>query len=220
VSSCYTFTWSRIITYHHHTTTDGVERVGGNSGSGGDTPSEGERGQEVTLKLAGKDDRLDGVVHTEVKTTVDDDSKDGRSKSTVKTGNTVRGDGLLVDVDESLVLTLSSGLGGFVVVGKTGTGVVEGVDEEEGGGTSGSSGGQVTGHPLGVSVTLLLVSEHRLELVTESEVQSLGREVTDDVGGVSTPEGDETLIGHGALEAVSDTGVLAVKTSLLDHLIL
>jgi hypothetical protein len=175
---------------------------------------------QVALKLAGEDDRLDGVVHAEVETTVDDNTEDGRTETTVKTGNTVRGKGLLVDVDEAVELALTTLLGGLVVVGKTGTGVVQGVDEKEGSGTGGTTGRQVTGHPLGVTVALLLVTEHGLELVTEGKVQGLGGEVTDDVGSVTTPKSNGTLIGHGALEAVANAVVLAVKTTLLDHLIL
>ena len=80
--------------------------------------------------------------------------------------------------------------------------------------------GQVTGHPLPVTVTLLLVVEHGLVGVTESKVQGLGREVTDNVGSVTTPQGHSTLSSGGTTEAVLDTGVLAVETTRLDHLIL
>jgi hypothetical protein len=83
-----------------------------------------------------------------------------------------------------------------------------------------TTGGQVTGHPLGVTVTLLLVGEHGLVGVAESEVQGLGREVTDDVGGVTTPERENTLVLGGTLEALGDTVVLAVETTGLEHLIL
>lgn len=83
-----------------------------------------------------------------------------------------------------------------------------------------TTGGQVTGHPLGVTVLLLLEGEHLLELVAESEVQGLGREVTDDVGSVATPQGHDTLIGGGTTEAVDNAVVLAVQTALLKHLIL
>ena len=194
---------------HHHTTTDGVERVGGDTSTSGDSPSESERGQEVTLEGTGKDDRLERVVHTEVQTTVDDDTGDGGHESTVETANTVGGEGLLVYVYKTVELTVTTLLGGLGVVGKTSTGVVEGVDEEEGSGTGSllmlamfqfenfaatyTSGGQVTGHPLGVTVTLLLVGEHGLVGIAESEVQRLGGEVTDDVGSVTTPQGEDTL---------------------------
>ena len=80
--------------------------------------------------------------------------------------------------------------------------------------------GQVTGHPLGVTVTLLLESEHGLVGVTERKVQGLGREVTDDVGSVTTPERQDTLLLGSTAEALSDTVVLAVETTGLKHLIL
>ena len=83
-----------------------------------------------------------------------------------------------------------------------------------------TTGGKVTKQPLGVAVTLPLVGEHRLVGVTEGEVQSLSREVTDDVGGVTSPEGDDTLGSGGTAEAVRNTRVLAVKTTSLKHLIL
>lgn len=83
-----------------------------------------------------------------------------------------------------------------------------------------TTGGKVTSHPLGVAITLLLVGEHRLVGVTEGEVQSLGREVTDDVGSVTSPQGDNTLGSSGTTEAVDDTVVLAVETTSAKHLIL
>lgn len=83
-----------------------------------------------------------------------------------------------------------------------------------------TSRGQVTGHPLGVTITLLLVGEHGLVGVTEREVQGLGGEVTDDVGSVTTPQGENTLSLRCALEALNDTVVLAVETTGLKHLIL
>ena len=121
---------------HHHATTDGVQGVGGDTGTGGDGPSEGEGGGEVTLERADQEDGLQGVVHAEVQTTVDDDTSDGRAETTVQTSDTIGSQGLLVDVNQAVELALTTGLGVLAVVGQTGTGVVEGVDEEEGSGTS------------------------------------------------------------------------------------
>lgn len=121
---------------HHHTPTDGVERVRGNTGTGGDSPTEEERGKEVVGEGTGEEDRLQGVVHAEVQTTVDDNTSDGGTETTVQTSNTVRGEGLAVDVDQTVELTLTTLLGGLGVVGKTGTGVVQRVDEEQRSGTS------------------------------------------------------------------------------------
>ena len=83
-----------------------------------------------------------------------------------------------------------------------------------------TTGGQVTHHPLGVTITLLLESEHGLVGVTEREVESLSGEVTDDVGSVTTPERQDTLLLGSTAEALDDTVVLAVETTGLKHLIL
>lgn len=123
---------------HHHTPADSVERVRGDTGTSGDGPAEQEGRKEVALEGTSEDDGLDGVVHAEVQTTVDNDTGDGGAEATVQTSNTVGGEGLAVDVDQAVELTgTTASLGGLGVVGETGTGVVEGVDEEEGSGTSG-----------------------------------------------------------------------------------
>lgn len=172
------------------------------------------------------------IVDTEVETTVDDDTNDGGDEATVETRKTVRRKGLLVDVNETVELTLSSTLGRLGVVGETSTGVVKGVDEEKGRGTSSTTGSDVASKPLPVALALL-EAEQRLEVVlcnmtsedgqkrypqrlTEGEVQGLRREVPDDVGGVTTPEGDETLITVGTREAVNDALVGGSQTTLLD----
>jgi hypothetical protein len=54
-------------------------------------------------------------------------------------------------------------------------GIVEGVDEEEGGGTGHTTGGQVTSHPLPVAITLLLESEHGLVGIAESELGEISK---------------------------------------------
>lgn len=200
---------------HHHSSSDSVERVGSETGTGGDTPSEEERGEEVALERTNKDNGLDRVVETEVETSVDNDTNNGRDETSVETGNTVRGESLSVDVDEAVELSGSSLGGGLVVVGKTSSGVVERVDEEERRGTGGTTGSNVSGEPLPVALRLL-EAEQGLEVVLEGKVKSLGGEVSDDVGGVSSPEGGKTLLGVDSREAVTNTLVRGSKTTLLD----
>jgi len=120
---------------HHHTTTDSIQWVRSNTSTSGNTPSEKEGGKEVALKRTDKDDRLDRVVHTEVQTTVNNDTSDGRTETTVQTSDTISGEGLLVHIDQTVELTSTTSLGVLVVVRETSTGVIEGVDEEEGGST-------------------------------------------------------------------------------------
>ena len=56
-------------------------------------------------------------------------------------------------------------------------------------------------------------SENQL---TEGKVQGLGGEVTDDVGRVTSPEGEQALFTVCAGEAVNDTLVGRRETTLLD----
>ena len=51
---------------------------------------------------------------------------------------------------------------------------------------------------------------------TEGKVEGLGGEVTNDVGGVASPQGDKTLILVGTGESITDTLVGGGKTTLLD----
>lgn len=133
------------------------------------------------------------------------------------TGNTIWSESLLVNIEETIELTFTSTLlCGLVVVGETGTGVIKRVDEEEWWSTCGTTGCQVSEEPETVSITVLLVAEegsvwrrrkkccqsstffknfciegirmHSLEVIFEGKVQSLGREVPDDVGSVSSPD--------------------------------
>jgi len=120
---------------HHHTTTDSIQWVRSNTSTSSDTPSEKERGKEVTLERTDENDRLDRIVHTEVQTTVDDNTSDGRTETTIETSDAIRGESLLVDIDQAVELTLTTSLGVLVVVGETSTSVVERVDEEKGSST-------------------------------------------------------------------------------------
>jgi hypothetical protein len=225
-------------------------------------------GQEEPRNYKAKEqEREKETGRTEVETSVDDDTDDGGKESSVETGDSVRLEGLPVDVDETVELSGSADLGRLVVVGESGSGKVERVDEEEGGRSGGSTGGDVSGKlrgregreaywvslvrggerkgrigkgrkwkresedreegkegedkektstdPLPVSL-VLLETEERLEVVLEGKVQRLGREVSDDVGGVSSPESSHTLVGVGSLEAVANAGVGSSKSTLLD----
>ena len=164
-------------------------------------------------KLA--DTKNEQLTETKVETTVDNDTDNGGNETTVETGNTVGSQSLPVDINQSVELTRTTLGSRLVVVGETGTGVVERVDEKQRRGTSSSTGSNVTSEPLGVGLRLLEV-EHGLEVVLEGKVQRLGREVPDDVGGVSSPEGNHTLIGISPPEAVGDTLVRGSQTTLLD----
>ena len=108
--------------------------------------------------------RTERIVDTKVETTVDDDTNDGGDESTVETSNTIGSEGLLVDIDKAVELTSSSTLSGLGVVGKTGTGVVERVDEEQRRSTSSTTRGNVASKPFPVTL-VLLEAEEGLEVI-------------------------------------------------------
>ena len=91
---------------HHHTTSDGVDGVGHEAGADGHTPAQ-EEGQEQGLVVS-QEDGLEGVVHAEVHATVDEDTDARDGETTVQALDTVGLEGLPVDVNEAVVLALST----------------------------------------------------------------------------------------------------------------
>jgi len=178
---------------HHHTTTNGIQRIRGKTGNDGDSPSKSERGEERSLEWSGENHRLEGIVETEVATAVDDNSDARDPETSVETNETIGLEGLGVDINETLELALSSLLGSLVVVGKTGTGVVKRVHEAERQSSSQTTRGHVTTEPLEVAILISSEVEQGLELFLEGQVQGLGGEITEHVGPVSSPQGDEAF---------------------------
>jgi len=200
---------------HHHATTNGVDGVGHQAGSDGDTVSQAEGKQQPGI--GSEKNGLQGIVEAEVHSTVDENADAGNDESSVETLDAVGFDGLGVDVDETLVLTLSTLTLG--VVGQTGSGVIERVDEHKGEGSRHTAGHDVGGELLGVGGVLLDV-EHRLDLILEGEVESLRREVTQAIGQISSPQWVDTLTLDGSQRTVDDAIVRLVQAALTDHLIL
>jgi hypothetical protein len=200
---------------HHHASSDGVDWVGHEAGHDGDAPAE-EEGEKSRAVLA-DEDWLERVVETKVHTSVDEDTDARDHEATVETANTVRGEGLSVDVDETVVLSLATL--GLVVVSQSSTGVVERVDDGEGHGTGKTTGRDVDGELLPLW-GILRAGKHGLDGVLEGKVKSLGWEVSEDVGQVTSPERDDALGSEGSLAAVDDAAVWLVESALLDHLIL
>ena len=92
----------------YHTTSDSIERVRSETGTSCDDPSEQEGGKEITLEGASEKDGFERIVHTEIETSIDNDTSDGRTETTVQTANTVGSKGLLVDIDQTVELTFTA----------------------------------------------------------------------------------------------------------------
>ena len=72
--------------------------------------------------------------------------------------------GLLVNINQAVELTSTSTLGGFGVVGKTSTSVIQGVNEEQRRSTSCTTRSNVASEPLPITV-VLFKTEERLEVI-------------------------------------------------------
>merc|ERR1712127_941676 len=200
---------------HHHAPPHGIDGVGHESGGDGDGPSEDEGGSDSGI--GSEKHGLQGVVQTEVHTSVDEDTNSGDVESSVQALDTVTLEGLGVHVNETVELSLSTlALG---IVSQPGTGVVEGVHEGKRQGTGSASRGDVGGE-LPASAGVRGSLEGSLHGVLERKVQGLGGEVTEHIGEISSPEGVDALSLHDPGGAVYNASVGFVETALLDHLVL
>ena len=124
--------------------------------------------------------RSEGRSHHSSPIDEDTDSRDG--EASIESLDAVRLEGLGVDINETVELSLSAlALG---VIGQPGPGVVQGVDEQQGAGSGHSSAEDVHGELPGIA-GVLGGGEGNLDGVFEGEVQSLGGEVSQHVGQVS-----------------------------------
>jgi hypothetical protein len=195
-----------LLGLHLKTTTDGVHGVGSVTSKDGGELGNGELGGkalEITLLLVGVH-LGKGVIDTEVHTTVGDDTGDGHTEAVVKAHETGRS---LGGLGKAISKAVEGPLAGSDIGGKTSTGIVKGVDDAQGTGTGKTTGGHVDGEELAELCLPVSLGEKVLDDVLEGEVKGLGREVTNHVGEVSTPEGTNALLGGHTGEAVADTSV-------------
>ena len=203
---------------YHHATTDCINGVGSETGSNSDNVTDNESSSDTRV---GRKERHDRIVETKVETTVDEDTDKGDVETTVETLDTIALEGLLVNIEESIELTLAIALGGLEIIGKTSTGVVERVHEGKGTSTSKTATGNVLGKLQGIGIILCnLEGGDGLNLALEGKVESLGGEVSEAVGEVGSPEGSKTLVSHDPASAIHNASKRLGKGSTLDHLIL
>merc|ERR1719154_1003188 len=191
---------------HHHSPSDGVNGVGHEAGSDGDSPAKEER--ERDTGVVSQKHRLQSVEETEVHATVDEDTDSRDGKSSVKPLDTVRLEGLGVDINQTVELSLSAlALG---VIGQPGSGVVQGVDKEERHGSRHSSAEDVHSELPGIA-GILGGGKGGLDGVLECKVQGLRGEVSEHIGQVTSPEGVDSLSLEDPGGAVNDPSVGLVQ---------
>jgi len=192
---------------HHESSSHSIEWVGDDTTDSGDTLGDGPLGNNAGILLlfaSSEQGSLSSVIQTKVSSSVDDDTLDGNSESLVQSKRTSLSGGLGQAVNKSGEFS-----GGTTsnISSQTSSCEIEWVDNSQRGGTSKTTTGQVgreERQELGLWVVL---REESLDSILEGKVESLGREVSDDVRHVSSPEGSNTLLSGNTREAVDHTSV-------------
>merc|ERR1719309_307305 len=200
---------------HHHASSDGVNRIGHEPSSNGNTPAKKEG--QANISTVTKEDGLESVKHAKVHATIDKDTNSGDGETSVQALDTIRFEGLHIDINETIKLALTTFTLG--IIGKPGSGIVKRVHKQKRHSTSSTTASNVGGKFPGIA-GVFWTSKNCLDGILEGKVKSLCREVPKDIGQVSSPEGVNTLSLQDPLGAVNDTLVWLVEPSLLDHLIL
>merc|ERR1719309_1223066 len=200
---------------HHHSSSDGVNGIGHKSSSNGNTPAKKEG--QANICTVTEEDRLESVKHAKVHATVDEDTNSRDGEASVQALDAIRFECLSIDINETIELALTTLTLG--VIGKPGSGIVKRVHKQKRHSTSSTTASNVGGKFPGIA-GVFWTSKNSLDGILEGKVKSLCREVSEDIGQVSSPEGVNTLSLQYPLGAVNDTLVWLVQPSLLDHLIL
>ena len=187
---------------HHQTTTNGVKGVRENTSRvGGDLRDDELEDEGGVL---GEESALTGVVETEVSATIHDDTLDRDAETLVESHRTRPAGNLGQAVNQAgeFAGRLATNVGS-----EAGTSEVKRVDDEQRAGTGQTTRRHVDGEERPEVRARVVLREQVLNRVLEREVERLRREITHDVGEVTSPEGGETLFGGDAREAVDDAGV-------------
>jgi hypothetical protein len=195
-----------LLGLHLKATTDGIERVRSIASNDGSALGDGELGKNADHVgvLTVRVHAVEGIEQTEVYSSVGDDTGDGHTETVVETQKAGRA---LGGLHEAITKAVEGLLGGADIGGKTGTGIIERVDNAQRTGTSKTTGSHVDGEvhaEVGLGVVL---GEQHLDGILEGEVESLGGEISDHVGEVTSPESLDALLGSHTGEAITDASV-------------
>ncbi len=130
-----------LLGLHLETTTDGIEGVGGggrtqHGGLGGGKRRDHSHNSEVVLVGVQADNGIEG---SELHTTISDDTHNRDTETVIQSKDTSLLHGLLDAIAETVEITLS----GSDIRCQTGTGIIQGVDNGQGRGTSGTTGREI-----------------------------------------------------------------------------
>jgi len=197
---------------HHESSSDGIEGIREQAREGGDELGNDEFVEDAGVLVITEQDSLQGIVTTEVASSVGDDTEDGDTETLVETLVTIS----FVDLGEAINKTseLSFSIGLTDISSKSSSGKIQGVDEHQRSSTSSTTGGEVTNEELPEFSLGVVGAENLLVGILESEVQGLSGEVSDDVSEVTSPESADTFFLGDSGQTINDTSVLLGKLSV------
>lgn len=192
---------------HHQSSSDCVKRVWKDTWSSSDCLSEGPHGEEVGFLWVLEEESFTSVEATKVGSSVEDDTNNWDSESSVKSIHAIWGSDLGKAVYESWEFSVGS----FSDIwGESCSCEIKGIDKQEWRGTSSSSGSHITYEEFSWVGLGIEGAEPFLVCILEGEVEGLGGEISDDIGQVTSPEWSETLFTIDSREAIADTLVLVL----------
>jgi len=197
----------RLLRLHLQTTTDSVHRIRcitSSDSSGLCNGEDGSQTSEVGGVVSVRVDIGQRVIHTEVHATVRDDTGDGHTEPIVQAHHT---GGTLHRLDQAVGQTRELALAASDIRCKAGTGIIQRIDNAQRTSTGKTTRSHVNQEEFAEVSLLVKLGEEVLDDILEGEVERLGREVTENVHEVTTPESGNALLRSNTGEAVDDSGV-------------
>ena len=191
---------------HHHSSSHGIERIRQDSCQRRDGLRNHPSSNNGRVLILSEDHRLRRIVQSKVGSTVDNNPLHRDKESLVDCKRTSTSHNLSENINKPRKLSLFTLSGD--ISGEAGTGEIQRVDDQERGGSRGSSRSEIGAKELPELSLRVVLGEHGLEGVLEGEVERLRREVPHDVGEIAAPHGSEALLGDDPAEAVGDPSVL------------
>lgn len=178
-SSIEDFSTTRL---HHHSSSDGIKWIWGNTSQGSNGLGNNVLNKESLIFQF--EDTISRIEHSEVDSSVEDDTPNWDDESLIETSDTISSGDLLQTIKSSVELSLSSWSN---ISSQSGSNEIQWVDKEQWGGSSSSSWEHRSEEVLNLLSLWVEWAEPISVGILEGKVQGLGWEISHDVGHVSSP---------------------------------
>ena len=199
---------------HHKSSSHGIEGIGDDSSQDGYGLSESPNSEEVSILVVAEKQDFTSIEHTEISSSVSDNSNYGNTKSSVKTIESVTLEYFFKTINKSSEFSLLST--SFTnISSESGSCEIKRIDEHKGCSSSSTTGSHVSHEEFEGFLLGVVWAENLLVSIFECKVHGLSGEVSNDVSHVSSPEGSESLFGVHSSEAISNALISLVYCDVL-----